>query len=207
MNEGCCSPESERKIGDRRFRGILLDNPLRRFLFPPRKFLGNHVLKGMIVADLGCGPGYLSLPAAVAVDGEGRVYAVDFDEKQIVAVRKKAMKDGISNIEAHSSSASDLGFIPTASVDLVIAKGLLCCMLDHEGALREIHRITKPGGTVYISIARFARKTDQRRVGKEEWERILAQFRVQERGDGLTSRWAWVRKERAMTAEFLMSGS
>ncbi|MBI3116789.1 MAG: class I SAM-dependent methyltransferase [Thaumarchaeota archaeon] len=196
MNEGCCPLDAKRKIGDRRFRGIFLDNPLRRLLFPPKKFLEGHVSKGMIVADLGCGPGYLCLP--MAVDGGGRVYAVDFDEKQIVAVRKKAARNGLSNIEAHSGSASNLGFIPTASIDLVIAKGLLCCMLDHEGALREIHRIIKPGGTVYISVARFTGRNDQRRVGKEEWERILAQFRVQERGDGLTSRWAWVRKENAV---------
>lgn len=198
VNEGCCSLDGKRKVSDRRFRGIFLDNLLRRFLFPPKKFVEDHVLKGMIVADLGCGPGYLSLPTAGAVDRGGRVYAVDSDEKQIVAVRKKAARNGLSNIEAHSGSASNLGFIPTASIDLVIAKGLLCCMLDHEGALREIHRIIKPGGTVYISVARFTGRNDQRRVGKEEWERILAQFRVQERGDGLTSRWAWVRKENAV---------
>lgn len=198
VNEDCCSLDGKRKVSDRRFRGIFLDNLLRRFLFPPKKFLEGHVLKGMIVADLGCGPGYLCLPTAAAVEGGSRVYAVDFDEKQIVAVRKKAARNGLSNIEAHSSSASTLGFIPTASIDLVIAKGLLCCMLDHEGALREIHRIIKPGGTVYISVARFTGRNDQRRVGKEEWERILAQFRVQERGDGLTSRWAWVRKESAV---------
>jgi len=33
-----------------------------------------------VVADLGCGPGYYTLPLAESVGPEGRVYAVDMNE-------------------------------------------------------------------------------------------------------------------------------
>ena len=98
VNEDCCSLDGKRKVSDRRFRGIFLDNLLRRFLFPPKKFLEGRVLKGMIVADLGCGPGYLSLPTAAAVEGGGRVYAVDFDEKQIVALATELISEVTNKI-------------------------------------------------------------------------------------------------------------
>ncbi len=194
MNDGCCQEGDRQETGDRRFRPFLLSNPLRRFLFPPKKYLDGHVAKGMIVADLGCGPGYLALPAAEAVGEEGRVYAVDSDERHIVALREKAAESGVSNVETHQGSAADVGYIPSATVDLVIAKGLICCMLDHEGALREIQRILKPGGAAFFSVTKFGGKKDRRRVDKEEWEGILSRFVVKTRGEGLTNRWSWVQK-------------
>lgn len=194
MRDECCSKTDRQDVVDRRFRPFLLNNPLRRFLFPPRKYLEGHVKRGMTVADLGCGPGYLTLPAAQAVGENGKVYAVDSDERHISVVRARAAGNGFSNVEAHQSSAADIGYIPDSATDLVLAKGLLCCMLDHEGALREIRRILKPGGTVFFSVTKFGGKKDRRRVGKGEWESILSRFAVKSRGEGLTDRWVWALK-------------
>lgn len=81
--------------------------------------------KGMWLPDLGCGPGYYTLPLAECVGTEGKVYAVDLDKKCIRALEKKADKGGYRNIEAHASSASDLSFIKDSSVDFILANGLL----------------------------------------------------------------------------------
>ncbi|MDV3293595.1 MAG: class I SAM-dependent methyltransferase, partial [Nitrososphaerales archaeon] len=89
---------------------------------------------------------------------------------------------------------ADIGYIPDAVTDVVLAKGLICCMLDHEGALREIRRILKPGGRVFFSVTKFGGKKDRRRVDKGEWESILSRFVVKSRGEGLTNRWAWALK-------------
>jgi ubiquinone/menaquinone biosynthesis C-methylase UbiE len=179
--------------GDRRFRPFLLDNPLKRLLFPPRRLLEGHVSKGMVVADLGCGPGYLTIPAAVMVGSEGKVYAVDADEKSISVLTEKAGRRGLSaTIEPHVGSAAEMTFIPDGAADLVIGKGLLCCMSDHNGALREMHRVMKPGGAAFLSVSKLVRKKDVRSVGREEWRSILGRFQVQEEREGITNRWAWV---------------
>jgi ubiquinone/menaquinone biosynthesis C-methylase UbiE len=147
----------------------------------------------MIVADLGCGPGYLTLPAADMVGPEGRIYAIDSDAKSIAALIEKANRKGLSStIDVHVSSAAQVPFIPNGTIDLVIAKGLICCMSDHEGALGEIRRILKPGGVAFLSVTKLGSKRDGRWVGRDEWRKILSEFDVQENGEGLTNRWAWV---------------
>ena len=147
----------------------------------------------MIVADLGCGPGYLTVPAAEMAGQEGRIYAIDSDAKSIAALIEKAKRKGLSSrIDARVSSAAHLPFIPDGAIDLIIAKGLICCMSDHGGALREVHRMLKPNGVAYFSVTKLGSKKDGRWVGREEWGKILAEFDVQENGEGITNRWAWV---------------
>ncbi len=103
-------------------------NPIRRLFEAPQRHIEPYVTNGQVVADLGCGPGYYTLALAECVGPEGRVYAVDLDEKAIRALEEKADKRGYHNIEAHATSASDLSFIKDASVDFVLANGLLCSM-------------------------------------------------------------------------------
>jgi len=83
------------------------------------------VKKGQVVADLGCGSGYYTLPLADMVGPEGKVYAVELGGNCIQALKNKADKSGHQNVEAHASSASDLHFIKDKSVDFVFANGLL----------------------------------------------------------------------------------
>jgi ubiquinone/menaquinone biosynthesis C-methylase UbiE len=78
-----------------------------------------------VAADLGCGPGYYTLPLAEVVGPEGKIYTVDLNEKAIRALEKKANKLGIHNIEAHATTAADLSFIKDKSVDFILANGLL----------------------------------------------------------------------------------
>jgi ubiquinone/menaquinone biosynthesis C-methylase UbiE len=156
------------------------DNPIRRLFDPPQGLVEPYVKNGQVVADLGCGPGYYTLALAESVGPEGRVYAVDSDEKAIRAVEKKTDKRGYRNIEAHVSSASDLSFIKDASVDFVLANGLLCSMAPqhHESAVNEIRRILKPKGMAYLSTGRSSRSY----VAQAEWERILEGFSIERRG-------------------------
>jgi ubiquinone/menaquinone biosynthesis C-methylase UbiE len=179
---------------DKHFPLFAHDNLIRRLFAPPARLVEPYVTNGQVVADLGCGPGYYTLALAELVGPEGRVYAVDSDEKAIRALEKKANKRGHHNIEAHASSASDLCFIKDASVDFVLANGLLCSMAPqhHESAVNEMRRILKPTGRAYVSAARGFYTY----MGKEEWEKILEGFRVEQRGgDGflaISDRWALV---------------
>lgn len=172
---------------DKHFPLWSLDTPIRRLFSSPNKYCP-YVTKGQVVADLGCGPGYYTLASAECAGPEGRVYAVDSDEKAIRAIEKKVDKRGCNNIEAQAASASDLNFIKDGSVDFVLANGLLCSMADNrQSAVNEMRRILKPTGQAYLSVD----KGHWSYVGQAEWEKILEGFRVEQRGDPLISdRWA-----------------
>lgn len=168
-----------------------MDNLLRRLIVRPRRLVGKYLKVGETVADLGSGPGFYTLPIAETLGGSGRVYAVDFDPKSIEALKVKVERRGMQGlVETHVASAAEINFLQDASVDFVFASGLLCCMLDHAGALRQIRRILKPNGRARLSISKLIRRKDPRAVTKGEWEGILGEFGVLERGESLTQRWA-----------------
>lgn len=171
-----------------------LDNPLRKLLDNQNKY-SKFVKPGQVVADLGCGPGFFTLPLAEKIGPDGRVYAVDSDLHPIRAVERKARKKKLGNIDTHQTSAADLSFIRDASVDFVLADGLLCTMASREinMAVDEIKRILKPEGIAYLVTGRESMS----HVDDQAWEVILTEFilldrnREPYRGD----RWALVAKK------------
>jgi len=186
------------QIDDRRIPAFVIDNLFRRLFRPPSRFLAKYLSHGATAADLGCGPGFFSLPMARIVGDRGRVHAVDFDERVIERVKQKASRSGFSHILApRAASASEIDFIETGSVDFVLAEGLLCCMKDHEGAMRQIKRILKADGRAYLSVIKLGRHGDPRNVAKEEWEALLSGMRVVDSGETAIGRWALVSPQRA----------
>jgi ubiquinone/menaquinone biosynthesis C-methylase UbiE len=168
-------------------------NRFKRFLnrdrSVPQKHVEPYVKKGQVVADIGCGSGYYTLALAECVGREGRVYAVDLNEKAIRTLERKADMFGYHNIEAHTSSATDLSFIKDRSIDFVLANGLLCVMAaNREVAVNKIKRIMKPSGKAYLSLGM---PPPFGHVNRVEWEKILEGFRVERRG-GFLQKWALV---------------
>ena len=163
--------------------------PIRKLFDPPQRLIEPYVQNGQVVADLGCGSGYYVFPLAELVGPEGKVYAVDLDQKIIRALEKKAIKRGYHNIEARASSASDVSFIKDGSVDFVLANGLLCSMAGHrQSAVNEIKRILKPTGQAYLSLGA---PPPFGLVDQAEWAKILEGFKV-ERGGSWQEKWAVV---------------
>jgi ubiquinone/menaquinone biosynthesis C-methylase UbiE len=170
-----------------------MDNFVRRWFSPPKKKVSEFLSAGSVVADVGCGPGYFTIPMAELVGSTGKVYAADSDPTSIKALRAKSEARRLENIiEAHTTSAANLGAIPDLSVDFVFANAVLCCMVDHSGAVAEVKRILKPQGIAYLSITKAYRRKDPKAVNNEEWKRILEGFRVRENGEGLLTRWSTV---------------
>jgi ubiquinone/menaquinone biosynthesis C-methylase UbiE len=189
-------PTREEK-GDKHFPLYAHDNMMRRLLDPPQNLVERYVSAGQAVADLGCSPGYYTIALAESVGPEGKVYAVDSDEKAIRAVARKAEKRGYDNIETHTSFAADLNFIGGGAVDFVLAHGLLCSMAPQQrgSAVDEMRRILKPGGLAYISVA----KGPWSYVDRPAWKKILESFKVEQRHDGpmgFGERWAIVSTRR-----------
>jgi len=171
-----------------------MDNFVRRWVAPPRKKIAKFAKSGSVIADIGCGPGYFTIPMAEFVGSSGKIYAADADPKSIKTLKEKTSERGFQNvIESDVTSAANMRFIPDQCVDFAFSNGVLCCMVDHDGAVSEIKRILKPSGFCYLSVATLFRKNDIRAVPKSEWEKILEGFDVLEAHDGVLNRWATVR--------------
>lgn len=187
MQGHCCNQK------DRHLPTVAMDNFIRHLISPPKKKLSKFVSSGIVAADVGCGPGYFTIPMAEMVGPTGKVYAADSDPKSIQALRSKSKARRLESIiEAHTVSAAEMGCIPNEFVDFVFANGLLCCLTDHKRAVAEIKRILKPTGTAYLSVAKMLRKSDSRSVPKEEWRQILSSFGIKESGESILNRWAIV---------------
>jgi len=65
------------------------DNPLRRLFHDPERLLGPYVKLGMTVADIGCGMGYFTLGLARLTGPEGKVIAVDLQERMLAALESR----------------------------------------------------------------------------------------------------------------------
>lgn len=101
------------------------------------------------VADIGCGPGYFTIPLAERVPG-GTVYALDTEEAMLERCRERVEEAGLSNVEVVRSTEDSLPLAP-ASMD-----GMLLAFVLHEAAedraafLELLARHTRPGGWLAI---------------------------------------------------------
>lgn len=105
---------------------------------------------GLRVADVGCGPGMLTLPIARAVGPEGEVVALDVQPKMIELMTRRIEKAGLKNVKPLLAGAGD-GKLPREHFDRAVLATVLGEIPDRERALREIHDALKPGG--YLVVA------------------------------------------------------
>lgn len=105
---------------------------------------------GDVVADLGCGPGYVSLRAAEVVGPKGRVYAVDRAAEALAYLERLQAEQGVSWI---TRLTADVAEVDPAAVPA--AKALLTMMLHHNTdapkLLRNLARLLPSGGVALIA--------------------------------------------------------
>ncbi|MFH0960012.1 MAG: class I SAM-dependent methyltransferase [Pseudomonadota bacterium] len=123
--------------------GYLLANPLRRLLENPEKMLAPFVRNGMTVIDYGCGMGFFALPLARLVGPGGKVIAVDIQEKMLNALRKRAKRNGLSNLILLQSTGSE-NLIAEDSVDFVTALHVIHEIADQDAFFKAMYRVMKP---------------------------------------------------------------
>ncbi len=103
---------------------------------------------GMRVLDLACGTGIMSHWIAKQVGPAGVVVGGDISCDQLAYARAQGVHGETSRPpEFVELNAYDTG-LPTASFDMVHCRLLLCHLERPADALREIHRMLKPGGVL-----------------------------------------------------------
>lgn len=145
-----------KRESDIAFRLMTLTYKFRDLLQNPRRSLAKAQLgKGMSVVDYGCGPGSFTIPAAELVGLEGKVFAVDIHPLAIRAVKQKASRKGLQNVETVLVEGYDTG-IGESSIDRVLLIDTIHLIEDPDALFREIHRMLKPDGLLFMEKGHMA---------------------------------------------------
>jgi SAM-dependent methyltransferase len=108
---------------------------------------------GMVVLDVGCGPGRLAVPIAERVHN-GEVVAVDIQHGMLRRAREKAQKATVSNIRFVQAGVGE-GKLERNHFDRAVLVTVLGEIPDRKAALKEIFDALKPGGILSVTEVIF----------------------------------------------------
>lgn len=118
-----------------------------------RMFLQRVPLQpGQHVLDVACGTGVIVRQAASILGSAGHLVGVDLNSNMLDVAREHAPTDGAS-VEWRQGDAASLP-CSNSEFDVVMCQQGLQFFPDKSGALREMHRVLKPGGLVAICVWR-----------------------------------------------------
>lgn len=107
------------------------------------------VSSGQTVLDFGCGSGTFTIPAAKLVERDGKVYALDVDERSLNKVRAKAEQVGIENIITMEIPQG--GGIPIDDeLDLILLIDVLYDVENKKALFEEAHEKLGSDGVVVV---------------------------------------------------------
>jgi SAM-dependent methyltransferase len=107
------------------------------------KMLSSHIRSGMIVLELGCGTGYFTQELARC---GADIVAVDVSPELLEIARANC---SAPNVRYEIQNAYELSY-PGDAFDSVVGSSVLH-HLEIEEALRQIHRVLRPAGTMFFT--------------------------------------------------------
>jgi ubiquinone/menaquinone biosynthesis C-methylase UbiE len=102
---------------------------------------------GQTFADIGCGNGYFTIPAAKLVGEGGAVYGVDIDKTGIAALMDKAFDEKLGNLHLTVGEA-ETSILCESCADFVFLGIDLHDFRDPATVLKNAKRMLKPGGNL-----------------------------------------------------------
>ena len=145
------------------------------------------ILSHHSVADVGCGPGFFTIPMAKMVF-DGRIYALDIQDEMLDAVRAEVEKVNLTNVEVVKSQEKKLP-LEDESVDGVLAAFVLQEATSPKTLLKEALRTLKTHGWLVI-LEWYKEEMEEgppvsQRIDMEEMKQMTtkAGFRVREARD------------------------
>src|SRR4051812_39755068 len=117
-------------------------------------YLLPHLSSGTTVLDVGCGPATITADFATLVT-PARVVAMEVDEGALEVARTEIVRRGLTNVDFVIGDVNALEFADD-SFDVVHAHQVLQHLSDPVGALREMRRVTRPGGVIAVRDSDYA---------------------------------------------------
>lgn len=135
------------------YLAYFFDNPFRRLFMKPEQLFAPYVRPGMAALDIGCGMGYNSIGLARLVAPEGRVIAVDLQQRMLNVLMKRARRAGVAGyVEPHVCDPGDIGI--NTPVDFACAFWVAHETPDAAALLRQIRAVLRPGGHAFLAEPR-----------------------------------------------------
>ncbi len=107
------------------------------------------------VLDVGTGPGRLAVTLA-ARRPDLTIHAIDISPDMVTVARQRARQAGVADrLHIERADVADLP-LPDRSVDLVISTASFHHWADVPGAARELTRVVRPDGRIWIYDVRIA---------------------------------------------------
>jgi ubiquinone/menaquinone biosynthesis C-methylase UbiE len=112
------------------------------------QILSDYRIREGSCLDLGCGPAYLAIELAKRSDL--KIIGVDIDPEAVRVARSNVGREDLAErVTIEEGDVHDLRF-PDASADLIVSRGSLPFWKNPAQAMREIHRVLKPGGVAFV---------------------------------------------------------
>jgi len=150
---------------------VELDNPFTATNRAATIVAALRIAPGMLVIDVGCGPGRVTLPIARAIRPDGEVVAIDVQRGMLDRARERARLEGITNIR-FVECAVGRDELDVTDADRAVLVTVLGEIPDREAALRAIFAALKPGGILSITETLFDPHY-QRRAEVERLARVV----------------------------------
>jgi SAM-dependent methyltransferase len=115
-------------------------------------YLLPHLTSGATLLDVGCGPGTITAELA---DRVRKVTALEVTEEALGLARAEIGRRGIATVDFAVGDVQALDF-PDDSFDVVHAHQVLQHVGEPVAALREMRRVTRPGGVVAVRDSDYA---------------------------------------------------
>ena len=126
---------------------------IRTMFMPLTRALAEHagIHEGQSVLDVAGGAGEPSLTIAEIVGPTGSVTCTDAVQEMVETARSEAQRRGITNVEFRQCTAEALPF-PSDSFDVSVCRLGAMFFPDPVAGIREMLRVTKPGGSVALAV-------------------------------------------------------
>jgi SAM-dependent methyltransferase len=118
------------------------------------RYLLDRLEPGLDLLDIGCGPGTITLDLAARV-APGSVIGLDRSEEVVAQAEARRVERGVENVTFSTGDVYALD-LQDASFDVVHAHQVLQHLRDPIGALVELRRVLRPGGTLAVRDGDYA---------------------------------------------------
>jgi ubiquinone/menaquinone biosynthesis C-methylase UbiE len=133
-----------------------------------------NIRPGDVVVDYGCGPGRHVKRASELVGETGVVYAVDIHELAKEAVERLAEKHALANVRPMVTNGASID-IPGGTADIIYALDMFHMVGNPDQFLKELCRILKPNGVLYLEDGHQSRAQSKEKVLKSGVWRVEAE--------------------------------